>query len=113
MMGEDWNPNGYELWQNRVGAWQIVGETDPDWPWTDGLRHFVDVIQNGAEQLITPEHGFHALEIMLKAKEAGRTGQTQLIESSFTPPSFPLPDEDMSVTGHRVHDRVNQGKGLI
>ena len=28
MAGEDWDPNGYELWQNHVGAWQIFGETD-------------------------------------------------------------------------------------
>ena len=23
MMGDDWNPTGYELWRNDVGAWQI------------------------------------------------------------------------------------------
>jgi hypothetical protein len=54
-----------------------------------------------------------ALEIMLKAKEAGRTGQTQQITSSFTPPSFALPDDDLSVSGHKIHDCVNHGKELI
>ena len=113
MMGEDWDPNGYELWQNRVGAWQVFDESDPDWPWTDGLRHFVDVIQNDVPQLITPEHGFHALEIMLKAKEAGRTGNMQIIESTFTPPRFDLPGEELALDTHRIHDRVNQGAGLL
>jgi predicted dehydrogenase len=113
MLGEDWDPNGYELWQNKVGAWQVFDETEPDWPWTDGLRHFIDVIQQGEKQLITPEHGFHALEIMIKAKEAGRSGQAQLIESTFTPPSFALPGEEEPQDLHRVHDRVNQGAGLL
>ena len=112
MLGEDWDPNGYELWQNDVGAWQLFDETDADWPWTDGLRHLVECIQTGTRPIITPEHGFHALEIILKAKEAGRDGQARMIESTFTPPSFALPDEQPQ-TLHRVHDRVNQGKGLI
>lgn len=112
MLGEDWDPNGYELWQNEVGAWQLFDETDADWPWTDGLRHLVECIQTGTRPIITPEHGFHALEIMLKAKDAGRDGQARMIESTFTPPSFALADEEPQ-TLHRVHDRVNQGKGLI
>lgn len=109
MIGEDWDPNGYELWQNQVGAWQIFAETDPEWPWTDGLRHFVDVIQNGTPQLVTPEHGYHALEIMLKAKEAGRDGQTKAIDSTFEPPRFELLEEEPAIDAHRIHDRANQG----
>ncbi len=113
MLGEDWDPNGYELWQNNVGAWQIFDETDSDWPWTDGLRHFVECIQNGTEQLITPEHGYHVLEIMLAAQEAGRTGMMQPIQSSFAPPAFVLPAEEQALDGHLIHDRVNQGAGLL
>jgi len=109
MVGEDWDPNGYELWQNDVGAWQIFDETDPEWPWTDGLRHFVEVIQNGEQQLVTPEHGYHALEIMIKAKQAGRDGQTKTIESSFEPPRFAIPAEERSPDAHRIHDRANRG----
>ncbi|HMO58691.1 MAG TPA: Gfo/Idh/MocA family oxidoreductase [Roseiflexaceae bacterium] len=106
MLGDDWDPDGFELWRNDVGAWQIHGETHPDWPWTDGLRHMVECIQNGTRPLITPEHGYHVLEIMLKAQEAGRTGQAQLIESTFTPPSFV--EEAERVPVHLIHDPANQ-----
>ena len=85
MLGDDWHPNGYELWQNSVGAWQLYAEEQSDWPWTDGLRHLVECIQSGARPIITPEHGFHVLEIMLKAMQAGGDGQARRIESSFTP----------------------------
>lgn len=105
MLGDDWDPNGYELWQNSVGAWQIFDETDPDWPWTDGLRHLVECIQAGTRPIITPEHGYHVLEIMIKAMDAGRTGQAQTIESTFTPPTFFAEGEQRSA--HLVHDRTS------
>lgn len=104
MLGDDWDPNGYELWQNKVGAWQIYDETDPGWPWTDGLRHLVESIQRGTPPIITPEHGYHVLEIMLKAQEAGRDGQARVIESTFTPPTFFDEDE---ASRQRVHDRTS------
>jgi predicted dehydrogenase len=113
MRGEDWNPQGYELWQNRVGAWQLFDETAPDWPWTDGLRHLVECIQTGQRPLITPEQHYHAIEIMLRAQESGRDGRAYTIESSFPPLRLPVPGDDEPNTGHRVHDRANSGAGLL
>ncbi|MCK6626214.1 MAG: Gfo/Idh/MocA family oxidoreductase [Anaerolineae bacterium] len=103
MMGDDWDPEGYELWQNEVGAWQIFEETDPAWPWTDGLRHLVECIQQKTPPLNTPEHAYHVLEIMLRAQESGRDGQAKLIESAFTPPVFDPTFE--GETAHLAHDR--------
>jgi predicted dehydrogenase len=102
MVGEDWDPDGYELWQNDAGCWQVFQETNPNWPWTDGLRHMVDCIQQGVRPIITPEHGYHALEIMIKAQEAGRDGQARTIESTFTPPTFGEQLETVPV--HLMHD---------
>ncbi|MEM7029739.1 MAG: Gfo/Idh/MocA family oxidoreductase [Chloroflexota bacterium] len=104
MMGDDWAPNGYELWENRVGAWQIYEETDPSWPWTDGLRHMVECIQTGQQPVITPEHAYHVLEIMLKTQESSRDGVFKTIDSTFTPPSFALEDEGREAA-HLIHDR--------
>ena len=47
LLGDDWAPEGYELWQNDDGAWRVFRETDPHWPWTDGLRHLVDCVESG------------------------------------------------------------------
>jgi predicted dehydrogenase len=86
MMGDDWAPNGYEMWQTETGSWQIFEETDRRWPWTDGLRHVVECIQAGVKPLITPEHGYHVLEIMLKAQAAAPDGRACEIESTFACP---------------------------
>lgn len=103
MLKDDWDPDGYELWQNEVGAWQIFAETDPNWPWTDGLRHLVESIQNQVEPLISPDHAYHVLEVMLKAQEAGRDGQAKQIES--TCPPLRLQAEVETAAPHLVHDR--------
>jgi predicted dehydrogenase len=102
MIGEDWAPAGYEMWQNSAGCWQIF-EDQSRWPWTDGIRHIIECIETGSDPVITPEHAYHVLEIMLKSMASGDTGQAIPIESTFTPPRF----EGASTLGpgaHLVHD---------
>jgi hypothetical protein len=106
MLGDDWDPDGYELWQNRAGAWQVFKETDPEWPWTDGLRHLVDCIESGERPLVTPEHARHVLEIMLQAQQSGREGRAMDLTTSFEPLTFPEPAQGEAA--HQVHDRSRE-----
>ncbi len=102
MMGDDWAPDGYEMWSNRFGVWSVHGETDPGWDWTAGLRHLLDVI-GGAPQLMAPRHAYHVLEIMLKADEAARTGRAQNVSSTFDPIPYD-PDSIVLESSFPVHD---------
>jgi predicted dehydrogenase len=103
MLGDDWDPNGYEIWQNEVGAWQVFEETHANWPWTDGLRHLVECIHAGRELLIRPEHALHVVEVMLKAQESGRDGQARTIDTIFPPLDF---EESLETeAAHLIHDR--------
>jgi predicted dehydrogenase len=104
LLGDDWDPDGYELWQNSAGCWQCFKETQPDWPWTDGLSHLVECLQTGAPPQVTPEHALHVLEVMLRAQEAGLDGRARVIESTFTPPTFAEVVDTFAA--HRVHDRT-------
>jgi len=104
MLGDDWAPNGYELWQNKVGAWQCYEETDPFWSWTDGLRHLVECIQTKVRPIITPEHAFHVLEIMIAAKLSGQDGEAKQIRSTFKPLAVAEKAEEQ-LQAHRIHDR--------
>jgi predicted dehydrogenase len=103
MLGDDWDPDGYELFQNSTGCWQVFKETAPDWPWADGLRHLVECIHNDTRPLVTPEHALHVLEIMLKAQQSGREGRALPIESTFPPPAFAEPGAHEAA--HLAHDR--------
>jgi predicted dehydrogenase len=106
MLGDDWDPEGYELWQNAAGAWQLFKETDPDWSWTDGLRHLVECIREDKRPLATPEHAAHVLEIMLKAQQSSREGKTLPIHSTFTPPMFT--QTKLAEAAHLQHDRTRE-----
>jgi len=87
MIGEDWAPTGYQMWQNDAGCWQTFHDGS-NWPWSDGIRHLIECIETGTPPSITPEHAYHVLEIMLKSAESGRIGRALPIESTFTPPRF-------------------------
>ncbi len=63
----------------------------------------VDCIQHGTVPLITPEHAYHVLEIMVKCMESGENGQALPIESTFTPPRFDEADT-LGVGAHLAHD---------
>ena len=103
MLGDDWAPEGYELWQNNVDAWQTYYETDPHWQWTAGLKHLLDCIQKGESPSLAPEHAYHVLEIMLAAQASGRTGRSQKIHSSFELKTAKVSSRS-SQAGHRIHD---------
>lgn len=104
LRGDDWDPDGYEIWQNAAGCWQYFKETHPEWPWTDGLRQLVECIHKGTRPIVTPEHAYHVLEVMLQAQASGRDGRARLVESTFTPPAFE--QAAATVAAHRIHDRT-------
>jgi predicted dehydrogenase len=102
MLGDDWAPEGYELWRNDHAAWELHPDPDPAWSWTDGLRHLVDCVETGEAPVTRPEHAFHALEIMLAAQAAGADGRARAIGSDFPAPDLDrLGEAGASV---RVHD---------
>jgi predicted dehydrogenase len=108
MLGDDWAPEGWELWRNGEGYWRVHPETDPHWQWTDGLRHLVDCVETGRPTITRPEHAYHALEVMLAAQAAGRDGFTRQVESDFPDPVYAqasLDPEDVDrAHGRRSHD---------
>ena len=101
MIGEDWAPRGYELWQNKAGCWQTF--EDSPWHWADGVRHLIECIETKTPPVITPEHAYHVLEIMLATMESGRTGQSITINSTFEPPRFDAAKTD-ETAAHLKHD---------
>lgn len=93
MLGNDWGPDGFELWTEQSGAWQVYEKLDQDWHWTEGLRYLVKCIQQGSRPVVTPEHAYHVLEIMIRAAEAIRQGRTLEVRSTFPPPELLPPDD--------------------
>ena len=112
MLGDDWDPQGYELWQNSLGAWQVFNETQPNWRWTDGLRHLVECLVKGTVPVVTPEQALHVLEIMIGARRSAREGCVVEIESRFAAPettrAAAVATSLDSTGAHRQHDRTRE-----
>ncbi|CCH76045.1 Oxidoreductase domain protein [Nostocoides japonicum T1-X7] len=106
MLGDDWAPDGLQLWENAVGAWKTYHSRSRYWPWTDGLRHLIDCVRRGERPYTRPDHARHVLEVMLGAMEAARTGVTQQVRSTFEVPA-PMPETDRGPL-HLIHDRVHE-----
>jgi predicted dehydrogenase len=105
MLGDDWDPDGYELWQNAAGCWQVYKETMPEWSWTDGLRDFVECLHSGATPAVKPEHAQHVLEIMLKTQQSAREGRALAVETRFEPTIL---QAIHSEPAHLMHDRSRE-----
>ena len=93
MRGDDWAPDGFEQWSNDRGSWEVFGERDQYWPWTDGLRHLVDCVENGTPTVTRPEHAFHALEVMLAAKRSAAEGRVIEVTSPFPDLDYGTPTQ--------------------
>jgi predicted dehydrogenase len=108
LLGDDWAPEGWELWRNADGAWRVYPDSDPHWQWTEGLRHLVDCVETGHPTVTRPEHAYHALEIMLAAQAAGSDGVARRIESGFPDPvydtAFVVLDAERHAHDRRSHD---------
>jgi predicted dehydrogenase len=83
LLGDDWAPQGYERWTNAREVWELHEESDPQWPWTSGLRHLVECAAAGTPAVHKPEHALHCLEVMLAAQTSAREGRFVSIESDF------------------------------
>lgn len=106
LLGDDWDPDGFEIWRNSAGCWQLFKETHPLWPWTDGLRHLVEAMRAGTVPEINPRHALHVLEVMLQIQASGRERRVMPVESTFKPPAFDT--EATEPAAHRVHDRTRE-----
>jgi predicted dehydrogenase len=108
LLGDDWAPEGWELWRNEEASWRVFPESDPHWQWTEGLRHLVDCIESGRRTVTRPEHAYHALEIVLAAQAAGGDGMARTIESEFPDPVYDeawvLAEADRYEHDRRSHD---------
>jgi predicted dehydrogenase len=103
LLGDDWAPEGWELWRNDHASWSLFPESDPHWQWTDGLRHLVDCVETGRAAITRPEQAYHALEVMLAAQAAGRDGVARPIESDFPDPTYDEAWVDAETDRH-AHD---------
>jgi predicted dehydrogenase len=94
LLGDDWDPRGYEIFRNATGAWEEREPIDATWLWADGLREAIACVRERRAPLASLEQDLHLLDVVDAARFAVRDRRAVAVESrfeqldlTFTPPT--------------------------
>ena len=103
-VGQDWAPEGYDLWTNDSGCWRNFG-APLAWPWTDGVRDFCRSILSGQPPASHPSHAVHVLDIVTQAMTSMQSRCAEAVRTGFVPPT--VQSEAVQTADHRRHNPLN------
>jgi predicted dehydrogenase len=83
LLGDDWDPRGFEVWRNENGFWERHDAIEPTWLWADGLREAVACAREGRPPLSSPEHDLHLLDVLDAARASVAERAAVPVDSSF------------------------------
>lgn len=86
MLGWDWHPKGVEIWDSENNAWKVVCEDQKGYNWNQGGSYLARCLATSEKPLMTIEHAFHVLEVMLAAQQSAEVGQCVQVYSQFPTP---------------------------
>jgi len=103
LLGDDWDPQGIELWREDAQTWTVREPDDATWAWTDGLREAVVALHEDRAPLADPAIDVHVLELVSAAGRAAREGVGVELATRCQPFSALRMHER---PGTHVHDRT-------
>jgi predicted dehydrogenase len=103
LLGDDWDPRGFEIWRNELGRWEEHEAIDGTWLWADGLRECVVALREGRAPLQEPHQDLHLLDVVDAARIAVRERRAVEVGSRF-----PALDLTLELPGdlQHVHDHT-------
>ena len=103
LLGDDWDPAGFELWHNERGSWELFEPLDATWLWADGLRELVMAIVEQRAPLAHADQDLHLLDVLDAARASAQAKRPMLVPSSHGVPDLRL---DLGGTRHHLHDHT-------
>jgi predicted dehydrogenase len=103
LLGDDWDPRGFEIWRNDRGCWEELEPIDPTWLWADGLAEMVNALQENRQPLQSLAHDVHLLEIIEASAKAAKENIAVTIKSRFAPLDLRLEERQ---DRHHLHDHT-------
>ncbi len=85
LLGDDWDPRGFEIWRNATGMWEEREPIEPTWLWADGLREVVEAVHEERDPLHSLEHDLHLLDVIAAARVSAEMSRGVLVPSGFAP----------------------------
>ena len=103
LLGDDWDPRGFEIWRNSAGSWEEFEPIDPTWLWADGLSEMVHAICENRPPLHDPEHDIHLLDVIDASTRAAKEKCAVPVHSRFSPIDLRLKERH---DRHHLHDHT-------
>jgi len=103
LLGDDWDPRGFEIWRNRTGSWEEFEPIDPTWLWADGLAEMVHALLENRPPLHSVDHDLHLLEVIEASGKAARQKRAITVQSRFPPLNLALEERR---DRHHLHDHT-------
>jgi predicted dehydrogenase len=104
LLGDDWDPRGYQLYRAEERAWREVDAVDPTWLWTDGLRELVEAVREDRDPVANLEQDLHLLEVLDAARRSVVVRTPVSVTSRFEGIDLRLTGDALGV-GH-IHDHT-------
>jgi len=106
LLGDDWDPRGFEIWRNEAGCWEEYEPIEGTWLWTDGLNEMVMALYGGRAPLGELTHDLHLLEILQAVPQAAREGKAVPLMSRFRPLDLRPEEIGSRSDQHHLHDHT-------
>ena len=85
LLGDDWDPRGFEVWRNEGGYWEGHDAIEPTWLWADGLREAIACVLEDRPPLASLDHDLHLLDVVAAARISAAERAAVSVDSSFVP----------------------------
>jgi len=103
LLGDDWDPRGFDIWRNSAGCWEEFEPIDPTWLWADGLAEMVNALREKRQPLHSLDHDIHLLEVIEASAQAAREKRTVAVKSHFAPLDLRIEERQER---HHLHDHT-------
>ncbi len=103
LLGDDWDPKGFEVWRNRTARWEEYEAVDPTWLWTDGLAEMVHSLRENRAPVHSLEQDVHLLEVIEACEQSAKEKRIVAVQSSFAPLDLRLKEQGER---HHLHDHT-------
>jgi predicted dehydrogenase len=103
LLGDDWDPRGFEIWRNESNCWEEYEPVEPTWLWADGLAELAAALREGRSPLHDNRHDLHLIEVIDACSASARSGRFVPLRSRF--PALDLRAAKMPER-HTLHDHT-------
>ena len=103
LLGDDWDPRGFEIWRNSTASWEEFEPIDPTWLWADGLAEMVHALHEARQPLHSLDQDLHLLEVIEASSKAAREKGAVPVQSCFQPLDLRLEERH---DRHHLHDHT-------